>query len=492
MAIHRTSRSRFGPGVATSLAATPSGSQVTLTWEAPSSNGAAAITRYEYRHVFGTPRSLGALAWTEVGTALTVTVTGLINGREYTFEVRAVNSEGEGSPASIQATPVGAGPLTALSVSPGTPSGGHRPGSLSPAFSSSTYEYTVSVLHSDTHLTFEATTETGYGKQLRIVGDLGYGEFWYGARDMGSSVPGHQVRLSYGVNWFRYAVHTGPDGTMEYHYDIRVTRPYPPLEITATSSYSRSGSTQKTHVENRTEPIEKYRAVGPGRVGENQVWSLSGDDSDDFTLVSETVRHSEWLSLPSFLGSDTGSSFEYPSIRFSQAPDHENPTDSDTDNVYEVTVQVSEGEEMASFNATVTVSDVTDDPGVPVYWLGVWDGGVDDPPLAPGSVLAITEGESMNLSVRPRYAPRQVSPDFRVLTSISDGTKFVDSTSIVTWSTGGSAWQAWHPYNFNAPEDDDTDNGTVTLTFRDVDGSYSYDTMEFTVNITDNDDVGGL
>ena len=53
MAIHRTSRSRFGPGVATSLAATPSGSQVTLTWEAPSSNGAAAITRYEYRHVFG-------------------------------------------------------------------------------------------------------------------------------------------------------------------------------------------------------------------------------------------------------------------------------------------------------------------------------------------------------------------------------------------------------------------------------------------------------
>ena len=112
------------------------------------------------------PRSLGALAWTEVGTALTVTVTvtGLNNGREYTFEVRAVNSEGEGSPASIQATPVGAGPLTALSVSPGTPSGGHRPGSLSPAFSSSTYEYTVSVLHSDTHLTFEATTETGYGK----------------------------------------------------------------------------------------------------------------------------------------------------------------------------------------------------------------------------------------------------------------------------------------------------------------------------------------
>ena len=47
--------------------------------------------------------------------------------------------------------------------------------------------------------------------------------------DLTSSLPEDQVRLSYGKNHFRYAVHSGPDdGTAEYHYDIFVTRPHPP------------------------------------------------------------------------------------------------------------------------------------------------------------------------------------------------------------------------------------------------------------------------
>ena len=54
-----------------------------------------------------------------MGTELTVTVTGLISGRDYTFEVRAANSEGEGSPAGIQATPVGAGAPDCVECQPG-------------------------------------------------------------------------------------------------------------------------------------------------------------------------------------------------------------------------------------------------------------------------------------------------------------------------------------------------------------------------------------
>ena len=253
-------------------------SQVTLAWGAPSSDGGAAITRYEYRYILGAPKSLGPLAWTGIGTPLTETVTGLINGREYTFEVRAVNSEGEGSIASIQATPVGAGPLTALNVGPGTTSG-FRPGTLTPAFSSSTYDYTVTVSHSDTHFSFEPTIDTGYVKQLQIVGNLGYGEFYFGARDEASSIPGYQVRLSYGENWFRYDIYQGTDGvesdgTAEHRYYIRVTRPYPPLEIF--SDFGSAVQPSRSYVENRTHKLERFRARGPGRNEEDQTWTLTG------------------------------------------------------------------------------------------------------------------------------------------------------------------------------------------------------------------------
>ena len=282
------------PEAPANLVATAGDSQVTLTWEAPSSDGGSAITRYEYRHVLGTPTTLGALPWTSVGTALTVNVAGLINGRDYTFEVRAVSSVGGGAASSIEATPVGSGPLTALSVEPGRSSGGsvpvHRPGTISPIFNSSTYDYTVTVEQGDTHLTFNATTETGYGKQLRIVGDLGNGEFWSGARDLAPNLSGHQVRLSYGENWFRYAVHTGPegtesDGTAEYHYNIRVTRPYPP-NTPATGAPTISGTAQ---------------------VGQTLTASTSGiADADGLIIVSYSYQ---WLADDTEIDGATSSTY---------------------------------------------------------------------------------------------------------------------------------------------------------------------------------------
>ena len=71
--------------------------QVTLTWEAPA---AAAITDYEYR-------INGKGEWISTGsTDTTHTVTGLDNGTEYTFEVRAVNRIGKGRASNrAEATP---------------------------------------------------------------------------------------------------------------------------------------------------------------------------------------------------------------------------------------------------------------------------------------------------------------------------------------------------------------------------------------------------
>ena len=87
------------PSALLDLTATPGDAEVTLTWEAPESGGGLAIERYEYRvDRSGDWMSVAALA-------REVTVRGLINGRPYTFEVRAVNEQGEGKAATVTATP---------------------------------------------------------------------------------------------------------------------------------------------------------------------------------------------------------------------------------------------------------------------------------------------------------------------------------------------------------------------------------------------------
>ena len=98
-----------------SLNATPGDTQVTLDWTAPTSDGGSAVTGYEYR-VSDDGGTSWSPDWTNVpdgsdsGTdrsdERSYTVTGLDNGVEHTFEVRAVSVVGDGAPASATSTPV--------------------------------------------------------------------------------------------------------------------------------------------------------------------------------------------------------------------------------------------------------------------------------------------------------------------------------------------------------------------------------------------------
>ena len=74
--------------------------QVVLTWEAPASDGGTAITDYEVRI-----NQTGE--WISIGsTDTTHTVTGLVNGATYVFQVRAVNAVGKSfSSNRVEATP---------------------------------------------------------------------------------------------------------------------------------------------------------------------------------------------------------------------------------------------------------------------------------------------------------------------------------------------------------------------------------------------------
>ena len=88
------------PSAPSNLTVVGGDGEVVLSWDAPSSDGGAEITDYEYR-------INGRNPWISTGsTNTTHTVTGLVNGTEYTFQVRAVNRVGKSfAPNQVETTP---------------------------------------------------------------------------------------------------------------------------------------------------------------------------------------------------------------------------------------------------------------------------------------------------------------------------------------------------------------------------------------------------
>ena len=87
--------------------------------------------------------------------------------------------------------------------------------------------------------------------------------------------------------------------------------------------------------ENGTPAIYTYRATDPE--GSDVTWSLSGTDSNAFSIGTTGV------------------------LTFNTSPDYEDPTDSDRNNVYELTVEASdEQSNPAMLDVTVTVTNLTD------------------------------------------------------------------------------------------------------------------------------------
>jgi surface protein len=104
----------------TGMTATAGNEQVVLTWTAPSNDGGSTILGYDV-YVSTVSGVQGDQNNTELVTGTSFTVTNLVNGRNYYFEVAAINALGTGSP-SIQTSAVPAtipGPPQSLVVTPG-------------------------------------------------------------------------------------------------------------------------------------------------------------------------------------------------------------------------------------------------------------------------------------------------------------------------------------------------------------------------------------
>ena len=94
------------PGTPTSLAASAGNAQVTLSFTAPTGDGVPE----DYEAQFADSSGYGGLSWSTfsdgTSTATSIVVTGLSNGTQYSFKVRATNAEGNSAYTStVNATP---------------------------------------------------------------------------------------------------------------------------------------------------------------------------------------------------------------------------------------------------------------------------------------------------------------------------------------------------------------------------------------------------
>ena len=94
-----------------------------------------------------------------------------------------------------------------------------------------------------------------------------------------------------------------------------------------------------TRVENSTGTVADYNAVDPEGVTDTFTWSLSGDAAADFRLHAESG-----------------------SLTFVNSPDYDDPADADGDNVYLLTIGVTDGNLPNSMDVEVTVTNVNEPP----------------------------------------------------------------------------------------------------------------------------------
>ena len=274
------------PAAPASIGATPGNGQVTLTWAAV--DGA---TRYEYS-TDGTAWAPIAAFTTNADGTLSTTVTGLTNGTPVSFQVRGVNSAGDGPPsaASAMVTPnpplarpgkvmnLKAAPMDGqINLSWDTPTTGGaivnyeytRNSGVDwtdiPNSNAATTSYTVMNLTNGLTYSFIVRAENAAG--------TGQGSDSISATPMAPTLPAIPASISAAAGDGQVTLTwTAVEGATSYDYNKDNETAWTPiLAADLTTNADGTLSTTVTGLPNGTEVTFKVRAVGAGGPGEGSV-----------------------------------------------------------------------------------------------------------------------------------------------------------------------------------------------------------------------------
>ena len=168
-------------------------------------------------------------------------------------------------------------------------------------------------------------------------------------RDAGDFTISEAGELSFrGVPDFERPADSGRDNVYEFSVRASDGRNYGYLAVTVTVEdineapvITTTSRTEFSFRENGTATIYTFSATDPERG--TITWSTGGADGDDFTITPDSRGRGV--------------------LTFRSPPDFEDPTDADRDNVYEVTVVVTDDQGLTdTVEVTVTVSDVNEGP----------------------------------------------------------------------------------------------------------------------------------
>ena len=215
-------------------------------------------------------------------------------------------------------------------------------------------------------------------------------------------------------------------------------RYYGSLEVTVTvtdqneSAPVVSGGETLSFRENTASTLYTYRATDMDRDA-TITWSVRGADGDDFAINQEGA------------------------LSFSSNPDYERPADSNSDNVYEITVVASDGSNEGFLAVTITVTEVNEGPEI---------SGQD--------TLAVSENYDAVLATYTGSDPEDTSADItRWSTTGRDGGDFtINSDGQLTFR---------YPPDHERPDDSNRDN-VYEVTVRASDGRV-YGTYEVIVTV---------
>ena len=229
---------------------------------------------------------------------------------------------------------------------------------------------------------------------------------------------------------------TASDGDNSTNHDVTIT-------VTNVNDNTPSFTSADSVSVTENQPVDSvvYRATATDADGDPLSYSLSGTDAARFTINPATGA-----------------------IRFIASPDFENPGDAGRDNVYDIVVTASDGDNSTNHDVTITVTNVND----------------NTPSFTSADSVSVAENQRVDSVVYRAMATDADGDPLSYSLSGTDATRFT-----IDPATGAIRFTA--SPDFENPDDAGGNNVyDITVTASDGDNSTNHDVTITVTNVNDN------